>query len=128
MLTLSDELASYLFQKLTFLHNNMGSNFTNSFETIACLIFIYKVKFLLYTRANPTNAQVVTTDPASIKGSNFVATKQTKFIIHGHTDAAYKASNVAIRDAFLKKVFSLRFRFYSMPSSCCCNMRGISKL
>lgn len=44
-------------------------------------------KFILYTRLNPTEGQILrATDDQSIEKSNFDASKPTKFIIHGFID------------------------------------------
>ncbi|KAH3864782.1 hypothetical protein DPMN_027808 [Dreissena polymorpha] len=44
----------------------------------------FKIKFLLYTRANTALPQVVTKTPLSIKHSHFSSARKTKFMIHGY--------------------------------------------
>ncbi|KAH3693974.1 hypothetical protein DPMN_081413 [Dreissena polymorpha] len=59
-----------------------------NFPSDWCMAFSchFKVKFLLYTRANSLSPEIVTNNTLSIQASNFSSTRKTKFIIHGYTD------------------------------------------
>ncbi|XP_060601206.1 pancreatic triacylglycerol lipase-like [Ruditapes philippinarum] len=62
-----------------------------------------QVEFLLYTRANRNTPQIVTKDAASIHGSHFSGTKNTKFIVHGYQDDGRGPWLKKMAGAFLTK-------------------------
>lgn len=62
------------------------------------------VEFQLYTRSNPTTYQVLKlNDINSIQNSNFVATRQTRYTIHGWNSNGQSSINTILRDAYLQK-------------------------
>jgi len=62
------------------------------------------VQFQLYTRSNPTTAQILGLyDSSSIKNSNFKNSRETRYIIHGFQNSGKSDVNIKIRDAYLQK-------------------------
>lgn len=58
------------------------------------------MRFLLFTRQNPTVGQEITFDLASLQNSNYNANHPTHFTVHGWQSDAETASNSIVRDAF----------------------------
>lgn len=58
--------------------------------------------FLLFTRQNPTVAQRITFDVASIQNSNFNAAHQTRFTMHGWQGGVGSAVNVRVNEAYFQ--------------------------
>ncbi|XP_066597163.1 hepatic triacylglycerol lipase-like isoform X2 [Prorops nasuta] len=62
------------------------------------------VQYKLYTRSNPTVAQVlVPNNPASLRRSKFNARNPTIIYIHGYSDGAPGLSGVTIRNEYLNR-------------------------
>jgi len=59
------------------------------------------MRFLLFTRQNPTVAQEITFDLAVLDASNFNSNNPTHFTAHGWGGSGDAASNTLVRDAFL---------------------------
>jgi len=61
------------------------------------------VRFLLFTRYNPTNAQIIRfNDMNSVAASHFSSTRPTKIIAHGWQSNANTPVNTMTRDAYLR--------------------------
>lgn len=62
-----------------------------------------KVSFLLFTRENKDIYQLLTHEEIDIQRSNFNASRETKFIIHGYRDDGRETWVVDMKNEFLKK-------------------------
>jgi hypothetical protein len=60
-------------------------------------------RFLLFTRANPTNGQVVTWTSASIQNSNFNSQWPVRFLIHGFNSGPGSSINTASTSAYIQR-------------------------
>lgn len=60
------------------------------------------IAFLLFTRQNPTIAQRITFDLASLQNSNFNAAHQTRFTMHGWQGSIASAVNVRVAEAYFQ--------------------------
>ncbi|CAD7079345.1 unnamed protein product [Hermetia illucens] len=60
----------------------------------------FAVKFLLYTKSNPSSAQDIT---SSVTGSHFSASRQTRVLIHGWNGDAGSGPGTTIRQAYLNR-------------------------
>jgi len=61
------------------------------------------IRFLLFTRSNPTVGQLIRFDDMnSVASSHFSSTRPTKFIAHGWQSNANTAVNIMTRDAYLR--------------------------
>lgn len=61
------------------------------------------VRFLIFTRFNPTNGQLVRfNDIAALRASNYVATRPTRFLIHGFQSDAASDINILTTAAYLR--------------------------
>lgn len=61
------------------------------------------VFFLLFTRQNPTAGQRIGLDTSAIAGSNFAASRPTRFIVHGWNNNGGSQVNVEITSAYLRQ-------------------------
>lgn len=77
-----------------------------------------QTKFLLYTRQNPTHAQMLNPyDRSTVSGSNFDGHKNTVFITHGYQDDGHAPWLQKMTAAFLKKVWLLRLIVWRYASA-----------
>ncbi|XP_019877450.1 pancreatic triacylglycerol lipase [Aethina tumida] len=63
---------------------------------------VINTRFILYTRSNPTEGQLIKASNQSINESNFSIEKKTKFIIHGFIDTPLSNWVGDMRDELLK--------------------------
>ncbi|CAH0554374.1 unnamed protein product [Brassicogethes aeneus] len=63
---------------------------------------VINTRFILYTRTNPTEGQLIKAQNQSINESNFDIEKKTKFIIHGFIDTPLSNWVGDMRDELLK--------------------------
>lgn len=72
-----------------------------------------QTRFLLYTRQNPTNAQILSPyDRTTVSGSHFNGHKKTVFITHGYQDDGHAPWIRKMTAAFLTKVRVCVFMYY----------------
>jgi hypothetical protein len=61
------------------------------------------IRFLLFTRRNPTASQRITLDMNTVRNSNWRAAQGTRFIIHGWNSNANTAMNSFMTRDFLAR-------------------------
>ncbi|XP_075147675.1 phospholipase A1-like [Haematobia irritans] len=71
-------------------------------EDVETYLSTAPVKYYLYTRANPSKGQKLTSTTKSIDDSNFDPSKPTYFVIHGWTQSYTSGMNKDIRSAALR--------------------------
>lgn len=77
----------------------------NSYEVPVEPFFVAEtdVRFLLFTRRNPTTAQIITLNLASIQSSNFDSRHPTRFTIHGWNGDISSRVNTLVAEAYLQR-------------------------
>lgn len=90
ILTIASALASPLFQDV-------------EEEIVPAFDGIQDTVFLVFTRQNPTNGQIVNiSDMNTVRNSFFSSARQTKFLIHGFTGNRNSAINTLVTPAYLQ--------------------------